>query len=122
MVNAIVYIFVGFLLGLALAALRLLKLERRNAELETRIGAGQGALAQMDSHFRNTAQEAIKSAHEAVLQLAEARLKDAQKDGAHDLEKRQKAIDDLVKPVHSNLEALGKALEQVKGTDNALRA
>jgi DNA recombination protein RmuC len=48
-------------------------------------------------------------------------LKDAQKDSTHDLEKRQKAIDDLVKPVHQNLEALGKALEQVKGTDTALR-
>lgn len=113
--------YIALITGLVLAGIRIVVLERRNAQLAGQILAEGTARAQMEGQFKLTAQEAVQQAHESFLKLAEARLKDAQKDGAHDLEKRQKAIDDLVKPVHQNLEALGKALEQVKGTDKALR-
>lgn len=113
--DAILYILTA---ALAAAGVRIVVLERRNAALRAQVDAER---THLDSHFKLTAQEAVQQAHESFLKLAEARLKEAQKDGSHDLEKRQKAIDDLVKPVHQNLEALGKALEQVKGTDKALR-
>jgi DNA recombination protein RmuC len=113
---------VGLLLAIAFFLPGRLRLERQNAGLVADLRARDTAQGQMDTQFKLTAQEAVQNAHESFLKLAEARLKDAQKDGAHDLEKRQKAIDELVKPVHQNLEALGKALEQVKGTDTALRA
>jgi DNA recombination protein RmuC len=108
MTEAILYIILGFLLGGGAA---FLYFQRR----------GTGLNAQMESQFRLTAQEAVQKAHESFLQLAEARLKDAHKDNAYDLEKRQKAIDDLVKPVHENLKQLASAVEQAKGTDQALR-
>ena len=113
--------YIALMTGLVLAGIRIVILERRNAHLTAQVLAEGTARAQMESQFKLTAQEAVQQAHESFLRLAEARLKETQKDGAHDLEKRQKAIDDLVKPVHQNLEALGKALEQVKGTDKALR-
>ncbi|MCC7305849.1 MAG: DNA recombination protein RmuC [Alphaproteobacteria bacterium] len=75
----------------------------------------------MNAQFQLAAQEAVKNAHETFLQLARENFKTAQADGAHDLDKRHKAIDDMVKPVQKQLEALSGALEQVKGTDAALR-
>lgn len=66
--------------------------------------------------FKLTAHEAVQSAHEAFLNLAEQRLREAHKDGAHDLEKRQKAVADMVDPIgkslkdmESKIENLGKA-------------
>ena len=124
--DAILYISIGFVLGAALAAVfflyRLMAAGQENTALKSELKSKIEQQAQMSDQFKLTAQEAVQQAHESFLKLAEARLQAAQKDGSHDLEKRQKAIDDLVKPVHQNLEALGKALEQVKGTDNALRA
>jgi DNA recombination protein RmuC len=86
-------------------------------------GAGVATIfAQMRSaHFKLVAQDAVKNAHEIFLQMARENFEKTQKDGAHDLDKRHKAIDDLVKPVQKHLESLGSAIEQVKGTDQALR-
>ncbi len=75
----------------------------------------------MENQFKLTAQEAVQQAHESFLQRAEETFKKHQADGAHDLDKRSKAIDDLVKPVHKQLEALGGVIQQVKGTDKELR-
>lgn len=119
--DAILYIGLGFTIGAALVGLRLLTVERRNATLQAQLVAHGDTRSQIEGHFKLTAQEAVQQAHEAFLKLAESRLREAHKDGAHDLEKRQKAIDELVKPVHKQLEALSGALEQVKGTDTALR-
>ena len=63
----------------------------------------------------------MQKSNEQFLQLAQEKLKAAQKDGAHDLEKRQATIAEMIKPVHKNLEDMSKALEQVKGTDKSLR-
>ncbi len=110
--DAIIYSVIGFVLG---ALVMFFYTKKRGAALDSH----------MENQFKITAQEAmheaVKKAHETFLPLAEARLKDAQKDGAHDLDKRQRAIDEMVKPVHKNLEALGKALEQSQGTDQAMR-
>jgi DNA recombination protein RmuC len=73
------------------------------------------------AHFKLVAQEAVKNAHEHFLLLAKENFKQTQADGAYDLDKRQKAIDDLVKPVQKQLEALSGVLEQTRGTDKALR-
>lgn len=121
----IIYISLGFFAGTAitgaLLGLRLFQLSKAKTTLQANIEAIENAQSSIESHFKVTAQEALKNAHESFLELADARLKNAHKDSAHDLEKRQKAIDELVKPVHENLKALSGALEQVKGTDKALR-
>lgn len=121
MTSAIVYSILGFVFGLLLAGgialLRILKLERANAELTARYGDDQ----QFGMKFDAAAQKAMREAHESFLQLAQERLGAAHKDGAHDLEKRQKAIETLITPMQEHLKALGGALEQSKGVQEALR-
>lgn len=111
----------GFLLGALLIGglfmLAYLKASRENAELRGRLQTDE----EMTLRFKDTAGEAVRDAHEAFLQLAEMRLKEAQKDGAHDLDKRQKSIENLVTPVHEKLKELHGMVEQSKGTDQALR-
>ncbi len=96
-----------------------------NAALKAQIFAEKDALKAagevLDQRFKVTAQEALTLSGAHFLQLAQEKLGAAQKDQSHELEKRQKAIDDLVRPVQEHLKALSGALEQVKGTDEALR-
>jgi DNA recombination protein RmuC len=127
--GVILYLVGTFILGLTLGYAyqmkRILGLERDNATLKAQDGANKQALEKageaLDMRFKASAQEAMQKSNEQFLQLAQERLKGAQADSAHDLEKRQKAIDEMVKPVHENLKSLSAALEQVKGTDQALR-
>lgn len=119
----------GLLCGAAGAYLvqarRVMALERQNAELAAQVTAEKAALeragAELDLRFKSAAHDALKQSNEQFLLLAQERLKNAQADGAHDLDKRQKAIDALLSPMKERLEQLSGALEQVKGTDNALR-
>lgn len=97
--SAIVFIALGFVLGAAAAAVYFV-----------RVG----------NQFKLNAHEAVQQAHEAFLQLAQERLTNAQKDGAHDLDKRHKAIEEMIKPVHENLKALSGAVDQSKGMYQAL--
>ncbi|MEM7651149.1 MAG: DNA recombination protein RmuC [Pseudomonadota bacterium] len=124
-----VFGFGGFVMGALVVALiftiKRQKLLTQNAELKAQIVAEKTAFdtaqAALDSRFKATAAEALKTSNEQFLQLAAERLKAAQKDGAHDLDKRQQTIAEMIKPVHKNLEDMSKALEQVKGTDQSLR-
>ncbi|MFN3700896.1 MAG: DNA recombination protein RmuC [Alphaproteobacteria bacterium] len=104
---------------------RIMSLERRNAELDSQLKSERTAFetmnAEMNNRFRLSAQEALEKSSEQFLRLAQERLKSVQSDSAHDLDKRQKAIDLLVKPVQEQLLELGKALQAAKGTDEELR-
>ncbi len=124
------YVAGAFITGLIFGAIgvymaRVTRLERDNSTLKAQEQAGREALEKagevLDMRFKASAQEALQKSNEQFLQLAQERFKGAQADNAHDLDKRQKAIDELIKPVHENLKSLSAALEQVKGTDQALR-
>ncbi len=125
----IIATFAGLIIGAAITAYvmqrRQIDLERNNAKLSERLIAQEHALSQasetLDARFKATAQEALTKSSEQFMQLAQEKLKHAQDNQAHDIEKRQKSIDDMVKPVHEKLEELNKALNQAKGTDQALR-
>lgn len=108
MIESLAFILIGFLLG---AAASYFVLKNR----------GSGLNSHMENQFKLTAQEAVQQAHEAFLQRAEETFKKHHADGAHELDKRTRAIDELMKPVQENLKAMSGALEQVKGTDQALR-
>lgn len=101
-------------------------LERQNAELTAQVKHEKAALerttAELDNRFKLTAQEALQASAKQFLDMAQERLKAAQSDSAHDLDKRQKAIDTLVGPMKEQLEGLNKSLDHIKGTDEALRA
>ena len=98
---------IGTLIGLGLAAIyfigKIVKLSRENARLEN-----------MGQTFDSLAQESLKKSSETFLQLAEMKLKQAHADGAHDLEKRQKAIADLLAPVNKTLETMDEKLKDLE--------
>jgi len=126
----VIYAFAGLIIGaLASSVISMAKRQKlitQNAELKVQIREREIAFDQagaaLDHRFKATAAEALQKSNEQFLQLAQERLKAAQTDGAHDLEKRQSTIAEMIKPVHKNLEDMAKALEQVKGTDQSLRA
>lgn len=113
-------------IGLALGALAgaALLLPRLSA-LRARIVQDEAARGAMETAFVQAAQDAARQALDRnsadFIRLAQEKLKHAQADGAHDLEKRQTAIHELLKPVQKQLEQLGSTVEQIKGTDQALR-
>ncbi len=111
----------GGTLALLLGGVALLRLERARAHLQARLEAEQESRTALDGLFARTAQEALKNSNEQFLQLAQEKLKQAQNDSVHDLDKRHKAIEQIVKPVGDHLQQLHAAVEQLKGTDTAIR-
>ena len=88
------------------------------------------AQAKLSDAFKALSSEALKSNNEAFLNLAHATLEKFQEGARNDLDKRQTAIDQLVKPVRdtlqkfdlkigeiekSRVEAYGGLTEQVRG-------
>lgn len=106
-------LLIGLLIGLAAGALFYLW---RGAALKARLDQMESGRAGLDNEFQALAAEALRRSNEAFLQLAGEKLKQAQAEGLHDFEKRQKAISDLVDPIsktlkdmESKVEGLGKA-------------
>ena len=117
-------LFFGLGLGLVLALLAaimpFLSLSRERSALQARLEAEERSEAKTRDAFTLLAQDALQGAQENFLVLAAEKLQSAQKDGSHDLEKRQLAIAEMVKPLQKHLETLGSTVEQIKGTDLAL--
>lgn len=111
----------GMALTLIFAGWAIIRLERDRAALKARMEADQISRSELDGLFARTAQEALKSSNEQFLQLAQEKMRQAQNDSAHDLDKRHKAIEQMVKPVGDHLQQLNAAVEQLKGTDTAIR-
>ena len=111
----------GIALTMLFAGWAIIRLERDRAALKARMDADQVSRAELDGLFARTAQEALKNSNEQFLQLAQEKLRQAQNDSAHDLDKRHKAIEQMVKPVGDHLQQLNAAVEQLKGTDSAIR-
>ncbi len=106
-------LFAGLVLGLVAAALYF---GRRAAILHEKLNAVEQARSGMGDTFGALAQEVLRKSSEDFLRLAQEKLKQAQAEGGHDLEKRQKAIADMVEPIGKTLkemetkvETLGKA-------------
>lgn len=111
----------GVALTLLAAGVAIIRLERDRARLKAEADAAQVSRDELDGLFARTAQEALKNSSEQFLQLAQEKMKQAQNDSAHDLDKRHKAIEQMVKPVGDHLQQLNAAVEQLKGTDSAIR-
>lgn len=100
-----VSLFIGLLAGAIVAAAFFTS---RLAAMRERLRHREEAMEEVDGVFAKLAQEALSRSNEQFLQLAQERLKNLQADGAHDLEKRQKAISELVDPI-------GKTLKDMEG-------
>ena len=114
-----------FILALFAVVLIRARMGARLSSLEAQLTAEREAWARasdvLDQRFKATAQDALSVSQQQFLVLAQERLRSAQAESAHDLDKRQKAIETMVAPVQERLKSLEGAIEQVKGTDNALR-
>lgn len=108
----------GLAVGGALFLSKILKLEREKASLEARLESEREGLG---DHFRTLAQAALQSNTESFLTLAQEKLRAAQKDGVHDLEKRSLEIEKMVKPVEQHLLRMSGLVEELKGTDKTIR-
>ena len=104
-------------------------IEERKAAAE-KLALLNEAQTTLSDAFKALSSEALKSNNESFLNLARATLEKFQDGARHDLEKRQDAIDQLVKPVRdtlqkfdtkigeiekSRLEAYGGLTQQVRG-------
>lgn len=96
-------------LGLAVILLPLLVRARQNRE----------ALAQT---FDGLAQDSLRKSQEQFLQLAQEKLRQAQLEGAFDLDKRQKAVADLVDPISKTMKDMETRIEGLGRVGSGLEA
>src|SRR5579871_3491297 len=117
---------VGFLFGLALGLLaawawlrpqhavleeRLENRDRQYRELETALEEARQKLADT---FKALSAEALKSNNQAFLELARTALERVQEAGRGDLELRQQAIADLLRPVRESLERVDCKIQELE--------
>lgn len=97
------------LIGWMRAAFQLVKLQ-----------ASMVSEAEQSDHFKTVAQEALSNAHESFMALAQERFRNWQSQAGGDMEKREKAIADMVKPVDEQLKAIQSVMSEMKGVDTEL--
>lgn len=73
-----------------------------------RMKEGQSYMTQV---FDQLALESLRKSQEQFLHMAESKLKESQKDSAFDLERRQKAVADLVDPIGKSLKEMEQKIE-----------
>ncbi|MFZ5640420.1 MAG: DNA recombination protein RmuC [Bacillota bacterium] len=100
-------------------------LKTKVAELETRLSeerraAGeklsllQEAQQKLSDAFKALSADALKSNNQSFLELARATLEKFQDTARTDLESRQKAIDELVKPLKESLEKVDHKIQEIE--------
>lgn len=77
--------------------------------------------AHLTDQFKTLSNEALTATNETFMAIAQERFKMWEQANRGDLERRQGAISEIVKPVQKQLETLGGAVEQLKGTSNLVR-
>ena len=101
------------------------QLEARNATLEEKLRGEQARLIEhqqrfeadrktMTDTFEALAGKALKGSTDELLKIAEQRFRQLQESSGGDLDKRQQAIAQLVKPVHDNLSQMREQLSQLE--------
>jgi DNA recombination protein RmuC len=105
----------GAALGLAVGALvAWLAARVGNARILARLEAERQAERRVRETFSALSAEALRQNNRAFLELAEARLRDAQRSAASDLELRRRAVDDLVRPITAALEKVDGKIREVE--------
>jgi len=97
-------------------------LEQERKQTEEKLAVINEAQRKLSDAFKALAAEALKSNNQSFLELAKATLETFQESAKGDLEKRQEAIDQLVKPVKESLEKVdSKILDLEKAREGAYR-
>lgn len=81
---------------------------------EARMEQIERARQNLDTHFKGMAAEVLSANSEAFLMQAKEQLAGQSKLSESDLEKRQQAIDALVKPVRENLEKFERRVNEIE--------
>lgn len=89
----------------------LFRAERDKAILQKDLEHERSGREEAAGSFALMAQQALDKNSERFLQLAKEKLQQAQADGAHDLEKKNKAIADLVDPIGKSLKEMEQKIE-----------
>ncbi|WP_419917995.1 DNA recombination protein RmuC [Candidatus Poriferisocius sp.] len=90
------------------------ELERVRADHRARQEELDKAREQLDIQFKGIADQVTKANSEAFLMQAKEQFENQRKLSASDLEKRQQAIQELVKPVRENLERFEKQVGEIE--------
>ena len=72
------------------------------------------AKAQMSDHFKSLSLDILQNNSKTFVEIAKGELEKAQGSGASDLEKRQSAIGELVKPVRESLDKLDAKIQDLE--------
>jgi DNA recombination protein RmuC len=112
--------FMGAVVLAAILVPYLIRLERDRAALRGETMAQAAVASAMDDHFKAVAQEALALSQQQFLALAQERLSNVQKDASFDLDKRHKAIADMVDPIGKTLKDLEVRLEDLGKSGAAL--
>ena len=104
--------------SLAQSGARLAALETRLAEerkaAEERLALLNDAQGKLSDAFKALSAEALKSNNQAFLDLARTQLGEFQQGAKSDLQARQKAVDELVKPIRDSLEKVDGKLGELE--------
>ena len=89
-------------------------LEQERKQAEEKLAVLDEAQRKLSDAFKALASEALKSNNQSFLELAKATLEKFQETAKGDLDKRQQAIDQLVKPVKESLEKVDTKIQDLE--------
>lgn len=101
----------GFLLAAIIFMRWVLRLEKEKAQIKQQS-------EMMTQTFDSLAQDALRKSSEQFLQLAQERMAQTQLSSSHELEKRQKAIAELIDPVTKTLSTMDQKLAELEKERN----
>ncbi|CAB4875987.1 unannotated protein [freshwater metagenome] len=107
-------IAIGYLLGRNSSATELSKARSEVAVATARLTDAQTNQDQAKTQFVALAADALKANTESFLDFAEERLKRTEQTNATELDKQQKAVENLMKPIKESLDKVGTELHDLE--------
>ena len=98
------------------AALEIAQLKSTQGDLEARLSVLKEEEDQLANRFKTLSTEVLKQSNDSFLQLAKSTLGKYQEESKGDLEKRQLAIEQMVKPVKESLEKVDQKIHELEKT------
>lgn len=111
-------ITLGFLLGFSIATIRTIRykseLEAERKLQQEKIKLLEQSAGQLSESFAALSSKALQQNNEAFLKLAEQNLNKHQTIAKNELDKKEKSIENLVKPIKDTLEKTEKQLQDIE--------
>ncbi len=125
LVSTLLAALVGWLLASARAQQGLSALREENVRLtaqleserratEEKLRAFENARSQLEDSFKALAGDIMKSSSSEFLKLAETRFKALHEQSSHEFEKREKAVENLVRPIRETLDKTDQQIRKME--------